>query len=137
MVCDRLWLPKVVHTDSFASGKSKSIVSDTIQYTVNTKLLASLSMWEGFEEGFKHTHKAESSSNNEASEPFQTDFRTVFTLRLKRARDKMLPRGNTDHLLKHIRKSGPSSHLKQLMGQKPTNKGRQMAMKIKVIKIRQ
>ena len=36
-----------------------------------------------------------------------------------------------------IRQSRPSSHLEQSMGQKPINEGRQMASKIKVVKIGQ
>ena len=41
--------------------------------------------------------------------------------------------GNTHLLLIRIRQTGPSSHLEQSMGQKP----RQMALKIKIVKIRQ
>ena len=36
-----------------------------------------------------------------------------------------------------IRQNGPSSHLEQSMGQKPIDEGRQMASKIKVVKIGQ
>ena len=45
--------------------------------------------------------------------------------------------GNTHLLLIRLKQSGPSSHLEQSMGQKPINEGRQMASKIKVVKIRQ
>ena len=45
--------------------------------------------------------------------------------------------GNTHLLLIRIRQTGPSSNLEQSMGQKPINEGRQMASKIKVVKIRE
>ena len=45
--------------------------------------------------------------------------------------------GNTYVLFIQIGQSGPSSHLEQSMGQKPINEGRQMASKIRVVKIRQ
>ena len=44
--------------------------------------------------------------------------------------------GNTHLLLVCIRQKGISYHLEQSMGQKLINEGRQMAMKIKVVKIR-
>ena len=40
---------------------------------------------------FACIHKAKSSTNNEASGPFKTDFTTLLILRLKRTGDKMLP----------------------------------------------
>ena len=84
---------------------------------------------------FARVQRAKSARNNDASEPFKTDFTILFILRLKRIGKQDATLGNTHLLLIRIRQSGPSSHLEQSMGQKPTNEGRQMASKIKVVKI--
>ena len=85
---------------------------------------------------FARKQRTKSSTNNDASEPFKTDFTILLNLRLKRTGDKILPPGNTHFLLTRIRQSGPSSNLEHLVGQKPINEDRQMASKIKVLKIR-
>ena len=79
---------------------------------------------------FARIQREKSSTNSDAPELFKTDLTILLILRLKRTGDQML-------LLICIRQSGPSSHLEQSVGQKHINEGRQMALKIKVVKIGQ
>ena len=65
-----------------------------------------------------------------------TFFRLIFNFKSKKNRRQDATLGNTHLLLVRIRQSGPSSHLEQSLGLKPINEGRQMASKIKVVKIR-
>ena len=84
---------------------------------------------------FARIQRAKSSTDNDAAELFKTDFTILLKTEKNRRQDATL--GNTHLLLIHIRQSGPSSNLKQSTGQKPINEGRQMASKIKFVKIRQ
>ena len=118
-----------VHADCFAGGKFKTSFRDPILHIVYTQLHTSLCMWEE-----RCTYiKGKIVTNNDASGPFKTDF----TILLNKNQRQGATLGNTHLLLIRIRQRGPSSHLKQSMGQKPINEGRQMASKIKVVKIRQ
>ena len=67
----------------------------------------------------------------------QTFFRLIVNFKSEKNRRQDATLGNTHLLLVRIRQSRPGFHLEQSMGQKPINECRQMASKIKVVKIGQ
>ena len=87
--CKVFMLITKVHADCFAGGEFKTIVGDPILHTVYSQLHKSLCMWEGL----CNIQRAKSCTNNDASEPFKTDFTILLILRLKRTGYKMLPWG--------------------------------------------
>ena len=122
-----------MHADCFASGKFEIIVRDPILYAVYTQLHKSLCMWE---ELCSYT-KGKIIHEQWRFWTFQDWLDNIVNFKTEKNRRQDAALRNTHLLLIRIRQSGPSSHLEQSMGQKPINEGRQMASKIKVVKIGQ
>ena len=122
-----------MHADCFAGGKFETIVRDPILHTVYVQLHKSLCMWEELCTYTKgkiiheqwHFWTPQDWLDNIVNFKTEKNWRQDAALR------------NTHLLLISIRQSGPRYHLEQSMGQKPINESRQMASKIKVVKIGQ